>query len=249
MGGAPVSALSVVAFPGDGNTDILEAIMRGGFEKMREAECAVIGGHSVADPEIKFGYAVTGTIHPDRIKTNGGARPGDALMLTKAIGTGAIATAAKRGIVEPHWLDGAIASMLTLNRDACRAMLEFDTHACTDITGFGLIGHAREMAIASGVTLEIQTARVPRLPGALESISAGAISGGLNNNRDFASCAVEQVGTLDTSLVQLLYDPQTSGGLLISLPEEHSARLLDLLPGSCRVGNVMPRDNKPIRLV
>jgi selenide, water dikinase len=249
MGGAPLSSLSIVAFPANGDSDVLEAIMRGGIEKMREAGCAVLGGHSVADPEIKFGYAVTGTIHPERIKLNSGARPGDTLVFTKALGTGAIVTAAKGGIAQPHWLDAAIASMLTLNRAACQAMLRFETHACTDITGFGFIGHAREMAAGSGVTLEIEAAAIPRMPGALEALAAGAISKGLKNNRDFASCAVEETRPFDPALIELLYDPQTSGGLLISLPPADAEALLDLLPDAHRVGTVVARDNKPIRLV
>jgi selenide,water dikinase len=248
MGGAPVSALSVTAFPGSGKPETLQAILRGGFEKMREAGCAVVGGHSVNDPEIKFGYAVTGTIHPARIKTNGGARAGDALVFTKAIGTGVIGTALKRGIASEAAVNAATESMLKLNRDACREMLRFDVHACTDITGFGLLGHAREMAVASGTTLAIESAAVPLLPGALEAARAGAIPGGLKNNRDFASCAVEILGNIDAALLDLLYDPQTSGGLLISLPESDAAALEAAIPGARRIGSVAPRENKSIRL-
>jgi selenide, water dikinase len=249
MGGTPISSLSVVTFPADGDSDILEAIMLGGLEKMREAGCAVLGGHSVADPEIKFGYAVTGTVHPDRVKQNSAARPGDALVLTKAIGTGAIGTALKRGGASPVWVEAATASMLTLNRAACEAMLRFDTHGCTDVTGFGLIGHAREMAVASGVTLEINASAIPLLAGALEAIRAGAISSGLNNNREFASCAVEETAGIEPALLQLLNDPQTSGGLLISLPPPDAAALLEVLPNAKVVGRVLPRDNKPIHLL
>ena len=249
MGGAPVSSLSVVAFPAHGDAGTLEAILLGGFEKMREADCTVLGGHSVADPEIKFGYAVTGTIHPDRVKPNSGARAGDALVFTKALGTGAIGTALKRGIAQPAWVEASTASMLTLNRAACQAMLRFDVHGCTDVTGFGFIGHAREMAIASGVTLEIGVAHIRLLPGALAAVAAGAISSGLNNNREYASCSVELVNRPDSALLDLLYDPQTSGGLLISLPEADAAALEAMLPDACRVGRVLPLDNKPIRLV
>ena len=249
MGGSPISSLSVVAFPANGDTDVLEAILLGGLEKMREAGCAVLGGHSVADAEIKFGYAVTGTIHPDRIKKNSGARAGDALVFTKAIGTGVIGTALKRGISQPAWVEAATSSMLTLNRAACQAMLQFDVHGCTDVTGFGFLGHAREMAMGSGVTLEIDPSRIRVLPGAIEAVRAGAIPGGLNNNYDFASCTVEITDAPEPALLQLLYDPQTSGGLLISLPEADAVALENLLPGACRVGRVLPRDNKPIRLV
>lgn len=249
MGGLPISALSIVAFPADADTEILEEILKGGLQKMREAGCAVLGGHSVNDPEIKFGYSVTGTIHPARIKTNSGALPGDALMLTKALGTGVIGTALKRNLAPPAGVEAATRSMLTLNRAACEAMLRFDVHGCTDVTGFGLIGHAREMALGSNVTLEIEAARVPLLPGAWDAVNAGAIPGGLKNNREFAGCAVEAAASLEPSLIDLLYDPQTSGGLLISLPESDAALLAEALPGAIRIGRVVARDNKAIRLV
>ncbi len=248
MGGTPISSLSVVAFPANGDPGILEAILRGGLEKMNEAGCAVLGGHSVADPELKFGYAVTGTIHPDRVKTNAGARAGDALVFTKAIGTGVIGTALKRGLARQSSVDAAMASMLTLNRAACEAMLRFEVHACTDITGFGFLGHAREMAVASGVTLEIDASRIPLLPGALDAVRAGMAPGGLGNNREFVSCAVEVPNAFDAALLDLLYDPQTSGGLLISLPESDAEELERVFPAARRVGRVLPRDNKPIRL-
>lgn len=249
MGGKPISALSIVAFPGNGDIEILGEIMRGGLEKMREAECAVLGGHSVNDPEIKFGYAVSGVIHPDRIKANAGARAGDALILTKQLGTGVIGTALKRGIASGAAIAAATASMLKLNREACETMLRFDVHGCTDITGFGLIGHAREMAMASGVALEIEAAAVPFLPGAIEAVQAGAIPGGLNNNKDFASCAVETSAPIDPAVLDLLYDPQTSGGLLISLSESDAQALCAALPSATRIGRATPRNNKSIRLV
>jgi selenide,water dikinase len=191
MGGRPLSALSILAYPAKGDMDDLAQILKGGAEKMREAGCSILGGHSVADDEIKFGYAVTGAVHPDRVKANAGAVPGDALMLTKRLGTGVISTAVKRGIAAPEHVEGAIRSMLELNRRACEEMLRLDAHGCTDVTGFGLIGHAREMALASGVTVEINAAAVRLLDGALEYARAGAKPGGLNNNREFASCAVE----------------------------------------------------------
>jgi selenide,water dikinase len=253
MGGTPISSLSIVAFPANGDTEVLEAILLGGFEKMREANCAILGGHSVADSEIKFGYAVTGTIHPDRVKPNSGARPGDVLVFTKAIGTGVIGTALKRGIAPEVSVDAAIASMLTLNRAACEAMLHFDVHGCTDVTGFGFLGHAREMALASSVTLEIDTAAIPLLPGALDAVHAGAVPNGLKNNREFVSCAVDAGNDantdIDAALLDLLYDPQTSGGLLISLSAADAAGLQHLFPAAQRVGRVISRDNKkPILL-
>jgi selenide,water dikinase len=249
MGGRPISALSIVAFPADQDIDILSEIMRGGHEMMREAGCAVLGGHSVNDPEIKFGYAVTGLIHPRQIKANAGACSGDALIFTKAIGTGVIGTALKRGIATDAAVQTATASMLRLNRTACESMLRFEVHSCTDVTGFGLIGHSREMALASNVTLEIEAARVPLLPGALEAVAAGAIPGGLRNNKDFASCDVEIAPATAQNLLDLLYDPQTSGGLLIALPESDAQALLAALEGAARIGRVVPRDNKPVRIV
>lgn len=245
MGGRPISALSVLCYPVGGDLDDLAGILRGGAEKMREAECAILGGHSVNDSEVKFGYAVTGTVHPQRFQPNAGARPGDAIVFTKALGTGVITTALKRGIAREEHVQAAIDSMLRLNRAACQRMLEFDTHGCTDVTGFGLIGHAREMAVASGVTLEIEAAAVELLPGALDYARAGAQPGGLKNNRDYAGCAVEMAAEIAPELEALLYDPQTSGGLLISLPERDAARL-DL---GRRIGRVLPRGAKPIRLL
>ena len=249
MGGRPISALSIVAFPGNADMAVLGEILLGGLEKMREAGCAVLGGHSVNDPEIKFGYAVTGTIHPNRIKANAGARVGDALVFTKAIGTGVIGTALKRGIASEESVAAATASMLRLNKDACEAMLACDVHGCTDITGFGLVGHAREMALASSVTLEITALAVPMLPGALAAVEAGAVPGGLRNNRDFAECSVVADGAIPEALLTLLYDPQTSGGLLISMPEADAAALCSGLEGAVRIGRVLEKQKGAIRLV
>ncbi len=243
MGGRPLTALSVLCYPVNGDLDDLSEILAGGTEKMREAGCAVVGGHSVNDAEVKFGYSVTGLIHPDRIKANAGAQPGDALVLTKPLGTGVIATALKRGIADPAHVQAAIDSMLLLNRGAGEAMLAGEVHGCTDVTGFGLIGHAREMARASNVTLEIDATRVRFLPGAVEYARAGAVPAGLKNNREFASCDVE--GTCD----DLLYDPQTSGGLLISLPEADAARLEQSYSAAYRIGRVTAIAGKPIRIL
>lgn len=232
MGGKPMAALSVVCFPKDGDLDDLKQILHGGAEKMIEAGCAVLGGHSVDDAEIKFGYAVTGLIHPDRLWTNAGATPGDVLVLTKPIGTGAITTALKRGIAKEEHVLAAIESMSRLNR------IEADAHGCTDITGFGLLGHAREMALASGVTLEFDAAAIQLLPGALEYSASGARPGGQKNNREFVSCAVKIDGVLDEALEALFYDPQTSGGLLLSQAPEHA--------GGPVVGRVRERGDAPV---
>jgi len=245
MGGKPISALSILAWPGDADLDDLSQVLAGGADKIHEADCAILGGHSISEKEIKFGYAVTGTIHPDRIKTNAGARAGDALVMTKRIGTGVIATALKRGIAKDQDVQAAIESMLTLNRRACEAMLRFDVHGCTDVTGFGLLGHAREMAIASKVTIEIESGSVQVLPGAVDYARQGAIPGGLKNNRDFASVSVEGQSEFD----ELLYDPQTSGGLLISLAEGDAEALEKLFAGAYRVGRVREQGSKAIKIL
>jgi selenide, water dikinase len=249
MGGRPISALSILAYPAQGDLDDLEQILQGGAAKMREADCAVVGGHSIADDEIKFGYAVTGTVHPGRFKPNAGARAGDALLFTKRLGTGVIATALKRGMASEAHVQASIESMLALNRAACEAMLAFDVHACTDITGFGLIGHAREMAAASGVTIEIAVERVRFLPGAVEYARRGAIPGGLKNNREYGSGAVAIERELAPEIENLLYDPQTSGGLLIALPEADAAAMERAFPEACGIGRVLERQDKPITLL
>jgi len=249
MGGRPVSALSILAYPGKGDLDDLEQILCGGADKIHEADCSILGGHSISDDEIKFGYAVTGTVHPDRILANSGARAGDALVFTKRLGTGVIATALKRGIAAPAHVDASVAQMLTLNRAACESMLRYHPHGCTDVTGFGFIGHAREMALASGVTLEIEVEAVQFLEGALDYARHGAIPGGLKNNRDFASSCVESRHAMAAEFENLLYDPQTSGGLLISLPPADVDEFLSALPGAYRVGRVLATAEKPIRLI
>jgi selenide,water dikinase len=249
MGGRPISSLTIVAYPADGDVGELEQILKGGAEKMREAGCSILGGHSIADDEIKFGYAVTGVIHPARVMANTGARPGDALVLTKRLGTGVVSTALKRGMASEEHVEASIQSMLTLNRLACDAMLRFDVHGCTDVTGFGLIGHAREMALASNVTLEIATDQLRFLPGAVDYARQGALPGGLKNNRDFASCAVEALRELPREIEDLLYDPQTSGGLLIALGDADAAELERFLEGAYRIGRVLARQEKLIRLI
>jgi selenide,water dikinase len=244
MGGVPVSALSLVVYPGQGDLDVLKAILTGGAEKMREAGCAILGGHSVNDDEIKFGYSVTGTIRPDRIWTNAGARAGDVLLFTKRIGTGVVTTALKREMAVEADVQAATDSMLTLNRAAASALADALVHACTDITGFGLTGHSREMARGSRVTIEIDSAAVPLLPGALEYARRGAKPGGLKNNREFVSPDVDYAAGLDPDLMDLLSDPQTSGGLLLSLPEEEAARF----PMFPVIGRVLPAGETAIRI-
>ena len=249
MGGRPISALSIVAFPGKEDVGLLQRILCGGAEKMREAGCVILGGHSVNDEEIKFGYAVTGLIHPDRVWTNAGARAGDVLVFTKRIGTGVIGTALKREMAAAEHVAAAVEGMLTLNARAAELLGSRVVHACTDITGFSLLGHAREMALGSGVTLEIDSAAVPLLPGAREYAVAGALPGGLKNNRDFASDCVEVAGAVAADLLDLLYDPQTSGGLLVSMPVEDAEAFEREFSAAVRVGRVTARQARPVRVL
>ncbi len=220
MGGFPMTALALVCFPQDGHLQVLEQILQGGLSVMEEAGCVVLGGHSVRDAEMKFGYAVTGMIDPARILTNRGALPGDALILAKAIGTGVITTALKQQEASETWVNAAVASMTLSNRAGAEIVTRrnFDVHALTDVTGFGLMGHAREMALGSGVRLKIDSSSVPLINGALEAVELGCIPAGLTANCEFIECFVEDLprASVPDSLRTLLYDPQTSGGLLIS---------------------------------
>ena len=257
MGGKPLTALALVCFPDKADLNILERILAGGLSKMIEAGCTVVGGHSIRDEETKFGYAVTGVIHPQRVLANQGAQPGDKLLLTKALGTGVISTAIKKGEAKQEWIDAAVKSMITLNKIAAEVITgrtnasapTWAVHALTDVTGFGLIGHAREMALASGVTLEIEVDRMRFLPGAVEYARLGAVPGGLKNNREFAACVVETARELPREIEDLLYDPQTSGGLLISLPEADASRLEQALEGAYCIGRVLERGAKAIHLI
>ena len=248
MGGRPITALSILGYPSSGDLGDLRRILAGGADKIHESGCVILGGHSISDDEIKFGYAVTGTVHPERFWANAGARAGDALIFTKRIGTGVISTALKRGIARQQHVDESIESMLTLNRAAAEALAHFEVHGCTDITGFGLMGHSREMAMGSNVTLDIQANAIRFLPGAMDYALAGALSGGLNNNREFASSCVELTVDLAPEVESLLYDPQTSGGLLAALPENDAAALMWEFPAAYRIGSVLERQGKPIRI-
>jgi len=246
MGGKPVSALALVCFPEDGDPSILEQMLSGGLSKMVEANCTVIGGHSIRDPEIKLGYSVTGTVHPKKILANSGARAGDRLLLTKAIGTGVISTAIKRNKAEFGWTRGAIRSMITLNKVSADVLAEgFEVHGMTDVTGFGLIGHAREMARGSGVSLRISAAKIPLLDGALECVRRGYVPGGLKSNRSFTEGCVEYGADVPEDVRTVLYDPQTAGGLLISIAAADAGRLLKKLAeaGVCvaEIGEVLEK--------
>jgi selenide,water dikinase len=253
MGGRPLSALAMVCFPEKGDLDVLEQILAGGLSKMTEANCSVIGGHSVRDPEIKFGYAVTGTIHPERVWKNSSARAGDKLILTKALGTGVISTAIKRGQAKQAWIDAAVKSMTTLNAKASEVAAGYKIHAATDITGFGLIGHAREMAKGSGLSLRLNSGSVPFLEGALDCVRAGFIPGGLNANRDFAECLVSYEGEIPVEVKTLLFDPQTAGGLLLAVEGEEADALVAALKAAglpaMKIGEMLPAGKPLIRVV
>ncbi len=250
MGGRPISALALVCFPDGGELKMLEEMLAGGLSKMVEANCTIIGGHSIRDDEIKLGYAVTGTIHPQRVLANRGAEAGDRLIFTKALGTGVISTAIKRGKADVAWIRDAVRSMTALNKVAAEtAARGFAVHALTDVTGFGFIGHAREMAMASGVSMRIQASQVSLLEGALDCVRAGFVPGGLQANRSFVESCVEFADDVPEEIRALLYDPQTAGGLLIAVAASDAARLLAALRTSginaADVGEVVQKQ-KPL---
>ena len=262
MGGRPLTSLALVCFPEKGDLAILERILAGGLAKMMEAGCTVVGGHSIRDDEMKFGYSVTGVIHPKRVLANSGARAGDRLLFTKSLGTGVISTAIKKGVARQSWIDAAVASMTTLNKAAAEVItgdaISRDhavrsVHSMTDITGFGLIGHSREMALASNVSLKIYSSRVPLLEGAVECVRAGHISGGLKANRDFAECVVGYEGHIPDETKTLLFDPQTAGGLLVSAASDHAAELATALRAAgvpaIEIGEVLPAAKPLITVV
>jgi selenide,water dikinase len=251
MGGRPLTSLALVCFPDKADLEILERILAGGLSKMIEAGCTVIGGHSIRDEETKFGYSVTGLVHPKKILANLGAKAGDALIFTKALGTGVISTAIKKGKAEEAWIDAAVRSMTTLNKVAAEVIQRGSSkiHAMTDVTGFGLIGHAREMALASDVSMRLHAGRIPLLAGAIECVRAGYIPGGLVNNRDFAERLVGYDDAVPAEVRTMLFDPQTAGGLLISVAGEDGELLVESLNAggvnAARIGEIVPR-TKPL---
>lgn len=244
MGGTPVSALAIVCFPHKTlPLEVLTDTMRGAHEVLAEAGVSLLGGHSVKDPEFKFGLAVTGQVHPERIVRNKGARPGDVLFLTKPLGTGILSTAIKRDRLDPETTAVLVRTMRALNRDAAAAMVAAGAHAATDITGFGLLGHGVGMARASGVTFRLDAAAVPALPRAIELLRAGVFPGGLKDN---ASALAASVRMGDAPDLRLLFDPQTSGGLLVSLPPAAEAAFHQALAArgaapAARIGEVVER--------
>ena len=241
MGGTPLTALSIVCYPQKGDWEILGEILAGGQSAMNAENVVVIGGHSVDDQEMKFGYAVTGIVKPDQVVTNAGARAGDVLLLTKPIGTGAINTAVKNGKASATTIDAAIRAMTTSAGPASKAMQKAGAHACTDVTGFGLLGHAYEMAKASDVTIELASASVPLLPDVLELIRDGMLTRGDKNNRTYVAETVTFADHVAREMESALFDPQTAGGLLISLPEEKTAQFIESVPDAVKIGVVTTR--------
>jgi selenide, water dikinase len=243
MGGQPLTALNLVAFPtGKLPLTVLTEILRGGQDKVHEAGAHIVGGHSIIDDELKYGLSVTGRAHPSFLLTNAGAKPGDVLVLTKPVGNGILATALKRGMIGDDAAATMIAFMKQLNGEASRAALAVKAHCATDITGFGLLGHASHIARASKVTLRIHASAVMLLPGTLEALRSGASSDGLKRNRDYLETLVEWK-TFSEEMKAVLCDPQTSGGLLVAVPRERAAQYLSRVNGAFEIGEVNEREN------
>jgi selenide,water dikinase len=250
MGGRPLTALAIAGFPKEADRSVLKAIFAGGLAKLEEAGVALLGGHTVQDQEIKFGYSITGEVDPRRVWSNAGAKPGDLLLLTKPLGTGIIATALKFGRAPVSAVDAAVRSMLALNRaaaDALRALPAGAVHACTDITGFGLLGHATEMAAGSGVTIEISASAVPVLEGAVEladSDQGKNIPGGGRNNASHFGPGVKVDAGVSPSVLNVLFDPQTSGGLLVSVSADAASNVFKALSDAgvpqTHIGRALP---------
>ncbi len=255
MGGTPLTAMNVMAFPIKTTShDILREILLGGLSKLKEAGVALVGGHTVEDPEIKYGLSVTGIIHPKRILSNAGCRAGDLLVLTKPVGSGIISTALKAGMASDEAVRRMVESMATLNRRASERMLALEAHACTDVTGFGFIGHALEMVKASDVGMTIRSERIPFFPEATEYARLGLMPGGGHGNRSFFSCHVDVDANVPSLSMDLLYDPQTSGGLLISLAADKAEELVTILhwegtPDACIVGEVVEAPRGRIKVI
>jgi selenide,water dikinase len=254
MGARPLTALAIAGFPdAELDPDAIRQIFLGGYDKLREAGVALLGGHTVRDPEVKFGYAVTGVVDPSRVLTNAGAKPGDALILTKRLGTGIVGTAIKSGRAPESVVAEAARSMTTLNKSGADVLARFgrDVHACTDITGFGLVGHGSEVAAASGVTLEFRVSALPLLPGVLD-LAPDNRSGGMGSNRAHFADSLFADG-VEQAIFEVCFDPQTSGGLLAVVASERSPGILSALDAAgvaaCLVGRVLPSGPHLVRLV
>lgn len=250
MGGRPITALNILAVPATMPYDQVGEVLRGGANKIIEAGAVIAGGHSIKDTELKYGLAVTGLIDPRKIMANGGAKSGDVLILTKPIGTGIVSTAVKRNRAKPDEEAAAIAVMTMLNKITGESMAEYGAHAATDVTGFGLAGHAYEMAHASGVTLEIEYNRLHILPGVAEYARAGIRPGGANANRQYLTDKVSFASGLDLVVGDIVFDPQTSGGMLIALPPDRAAAFVNYLHShqvdAVVIGRALPLGKAPI---
>jgi len=250
MGGTPLAGMNLVSYPlADLGDEALKEILRGGLSALAEAGAVLAGGHTIEGQELLYGLAVTGTVHPDRIWRNAGAEPGDVLVLTKPLGTGVITTAAKAEMVDPAHLSTALRWMATLNHEAAEALHRVDPHAVTDVTGFGLAGHAAEMGAASGVGIEIDLDALPLLPGALEAAATGLVPAGAGKNRDSITAVLSIDDGADELRIDLCLDPQTSGGLLAAVTPEHADALVRRLPGAAIVGRVTDGPPGGVRLV
>ena len=251
MAGTPITAMAITCFPKKGvDPAILGEIMRGGLETINKYGVTLVGGHSVDNEQIMFGYSVTGVIHPDKVATNSGARPGDVIILTKPIGTGVISTGIKKAHASDAVVAASVETMLTPGKYAAEAMQDFGVKGATDVTGFALLGHAWEMACASKVTIEIDATAVPLLDGALELASQGMLTSGDKTNREYIGADVDIASSVDENLVRLLFDPQTAGGMLIAIPESNAESLLTTLrsnyPSAQVIGRVRPRGPRSI---
>ena len=248
MGGRPISALSIVCYPQKGDFEVLGEILRGGQAAMNADDVVVIGGHSVDDAEMKFGYAVTGVINPRNVVTNSGAKPGDLLVLTKPIGTGAINTAVKKAKARAETIEAAIEVMTRSAAGASKIMQEIGANACTDVTGFGLLGHAYEMAKGSVVTIAIDSPQVPLLPDVIELIEQGMLTRGDKNNRLYVGDTAIFDRSVSGAMQSALFDPQTAGGLLISFEPEKARSFVAQVPGSVIVGSVSSKGSHLIKI-
>lgn len=255
MGAQPTTALNIVAFPkGTLDLTVLVEIVRGGADRVRAAGALVVGGHSIIDKELKYGLAVTGVVHPDRIIRNIGVRPGDALVLTKPLGTGIITTGLKQRKASAASVKAAVASMVALNDRAAVVMRGFQVHACSDVTGFGLLGHTFEMASGSGVSIVLEARSLPVLPGARRLARAGCLTGGCRRNREYLEPNLSIGRSVARDLVDVAMDPQTSGGLLIAVPEGRAQELVVALrrrgmKRAARIGHAIPAAGASVQLV
>lgn len=254
MGGRPVTAMNIVCFPTCLSMDILKEILRGGADKVAEAGAIVVGGHSVQDDEPKFGLSVMGMVHPKKVTANSGAKPGDLLILTKPIGVGILNTAIKADLAEEAVIQKAVQCMSYLNKDACEAMVQVGINGCTDITGFGLLGHAYEMAEASNTSIELWSDYIPIIRESIEFAKIGIIPAGTYNNEGYLKEHVSFHESIPQEIRDIMYDPQTSGGLLISVPEERSELLMEELRKRNKldfniIGKVKPKGNYSIEVI